>query len=425
MIQSIKGFKDILPIQTRKWKTVEAHAHELAGRYGYSEIRIPILEQTELFSRGIGDTTDIVEKEMYTFSDRDGTSLTLRPEGTAGVVRAFLQHTLINEFASRKFYYIGPMFRHERPQAGRLRQFHQFGIEAFGNDNPHVDVEVISLLWHYFSVLGLKDLTLHINSIGTIEDRHRYLGLLRSYLTPHLAQLCSNCRRRIETNPLRILDCKVPDCRSLTEKAPAIVDHLSPESASHFREVLHGLSLINIDYIVDHRLVRGLDYYSRTTFEVTSPHLGAQSTIGAGGRYDKLVEILGGKPTPAVGFAVGLERVTLLLPSTSLLTSPPLVFVAGFGKVGQAVGVKLLHDIRASGIAADTDFRASTLKSLLRSADRHSAFISVIIGDDEASKGTAILRNMATKSQEEVPLSSVIESLISFLNDKSGSSNIS
>ena len=333
MIRSIKGFKDILPSETLKWKTVEAHAHELAGRYGYSEIRIPILEQTELYSRGIGDTTDIVEKEMYSFSDRDGTSLTLRPEGTAGVVRAFLQHTLINEFASRKFYYIGPMFRHERPQAGRLRQFHQFGIEAFGNDSSHVDVEVISLLWQYFSVLGLKDLTLHINSIGTTEDRHRYLDLLRTYLQPHLGQLCSNCQRRIETNPLRILDCKVPDCRSLTEKAPAIVDHLSPDSASHFHEVLHGLSLINIDYIIDHRLVRGLDYYSRTTFEVTSPHLGAQSTIGAGGRYDKLVEILGGKPTPAVGFAVGLERVTLLLPSTSLLTTPPLVFVAGFGKV--------------------------------------------------------------------------------------------
>ena len=419
MIRSIKGFKDILPSEALKWKTVETRAHELAGRYGYSEIRIPVLEQTELYSRGIGDTTDIVEKEMYTFSDRDGTSLTLRPEGTAGVVRAFLQHTLINEFTSRKFYYIGPMFRHERPQAGRLRQFHQFGIEAFGNDNPLVDVEVISLLWQYFSILGLKDLTLHINSIGTVEDRHRYLGLLRTYLTPHIDQLCSNCRRRIGTNALRILDCKVPDCRSLTEKAPAIVDHLSPESASHFQEVLQGLSVVNINHLIDHRLVRGLDYYSRTTFEVTSPHLGAQSTIGAGGRYDKLVEILGGKPTPAVGFAVGLERVTLLLPPTSLLTAPPLVFVAAFGKAGQAVGVKLLHEIRAVGIMADTDFRSSTLKSLLRSADRYSAAVTVIIGDDEASKGTAILRNMQTKSQEEVPIPSVPEALISIFKDQS------
>ena len=271
MIRGIKGIKDILPSQSRKWQILESTAHELAGRFGFLEIRIPIFEQTELFSRGIGGATDIVEKEMYTFQDRDGSSLTLRPEGTAGVVRAFLEHSLVNQFSSRKLYYIGPMFRHERPQAGRFRQFQQFGVEAFGTDDPLMDVEVISLLWQYFSTLGLDNLTLHMNSIGTLDDRREYLGHLREFLLPHVDNLCTNCRRRIDTNPLRILDCKVPQCRTLTDKAPALIDHLSTESEAHFRQVLNNLTLLKIPYTIDHRLVRGLDYYSMTTFEVTSP----------------------------------------------------------------------------------------------------------------------------------------------------------
>jgi histidyl-tRNA synthetase len=398
---------------------LESRAHELARRFGYLEIRIPIFEQTELFSRSIGGATDIVEKEMYTFPDRDGTSLTLRPEGTAGVVRAFLEHSLANQFSSRKLYYIGPMFRHERPQAGRFRQFHQFGVEAFGTDEPLMDVEVIALLWQYFSILGLQDLTLHINSIGTLDDRHEYLNHLKDFLLPHLDHLCGNCRRRIDTNPLRILDCKVPHCRSLTDKAPALIDHLSPPSASHFREVLQNLTRLKVPYTIDHRLVRGLDYYSMTTFEVTSPFLGAQNTIGAGGRYDGLVEVLGGPPTPAVGFAIGLDRVSLLLPDTATPSPSPLVFVAGFGKAGQEAGVNLLQEIRNAGITADTDYRSSTLKNLLRSADRLSASITVILGDSEAEKGTVILRNMVTKKQEEIPLSTVVQTLISWINPSS------
>lgn len=419
MIRRIKGIKDILPSHSLKWQTLESRAHELARRFGFVEIRIPIFEQTELFSRGIGGTTDIVEKEMYTFPDRDGTSLTLRPEGTAGVVRAFLEHSLANQFSSRKLYYIGPMFRHERPQAGRFRQFQQFGVEAFGTDDPLMDVEVIALLWQYFSILGLQDLTLHINSIGTLDDRREYLEHLRDFLLPHLDQLCGNCRRRIDTNPLRILDCKVPHCQSLTDKAPALIDYLSPPSASHFREVLQNLTRLKIPYTIDHRLVRGLDYYSMTTFEVTSPSLGAQNTIGAGGRYDGLIEILGGPPTPAVGFAIGLDRVSLLLPDTSIPPPSPLVFVAGFGKAGQGAGVNLLQEIRNAGITADTDYRSSTLKNLLHSADRLSASITVILGDTEAEKGTVILRDMVTKKQEEIPLSTVVQTLISWINPPS------
>ncbi len=419
MIRSIKGIKDILPSRSSTWQTLESRAHELARRFGFVEIRVPIFEQTELFSRSIGGATDIVEKEMYTFPDRDGTSLTLRPEGTAGVVRAYLEHSLANQFTSRKLYYIGPMFRHERPQAGRFRQFQQFGVEAFGIDDPLMDVEIITLLWEYFSVLGLQDLTLHINSIGTLEDRREYLVHLREFLLPQLEQLCGNCKRRIDTNPLRILDCKVPHCRSLTDKAPALIDHLSPSSASHFRDVLQSLTHLKIPYTIDHRLVRGLDYYSMTTFEVTSPSLGAQNTIGAGGRYDGLVEMLGGPPTPAVGFAIGLDRVSLLLPDTALPSASPLVFVAGFGQAGKAAGIKLLQEIRNAGIAADTDYRASTLKTLLRSADRLSASITVILGDTEAERGTALLRDMMTKVQEEISISTVVQKLFSRINSLS------
>ena len=416
MIRSIKGIKDILPSHARKWQTLEARAHEFAHRFGYLEIRIPIFEQTELFSRSIGDSTDIVEKEMYTFPDRDGTSLTLRPEGTAGVVRAFLENSLANQFTSRKLYYIGPMFRHERPQAGRFRQFQQFGVEAFGSDDPLMDVEVISLLWQYFSSLGLQGLTLHINSIGTPDDRRAYVGHLQDFLLPHVDQLCGNCQRRLTTNPLRILDCKVPHCRILTDKAPVLTDYLAPSSASHFREVLNHLTLLKIPHIIDHRLVRGLDYYSMTTFEVTSPSLGAQNTIGAGGRYDSLVEILGGPPTPAIGFAIGLDRVAILLPDTAMSAPNPLVFVAAFGKAARKESVKLLQDIRSAGLTADTDYRASTLKTLLRSADRLSASVTVILGDSEAEKGTAILRDMRTKKQEEIPLPSVVQTLFSWIN---------
>ncbi len=409
MLRSIKGLKDILPHQTPLWRHIEAVARTLANHYGFSEIRIPIFEFTELFTRSIGGTTDIVEKEMYTFPDRDGSSLTLRPEGTAGVVRAVLEHKLLESPTTRKLFYIGPMFRHERPQAGRFRQFHQFGVEAIGTEHSLLDVEVIALLWHFFSSLGLTDLTLHINSIGTPEDRKEYIQELKKFLAPQIENFCGNCQRRYITNPLRILDCKVPICQKATQGAPELLDHLSVNSRTHFEDVLIGLTKIEIPYTKNHRLVRGLDYYSRTTFEITSPHLGAQSTIGAGGRYDGLFQLLQGPSTPAIGFAVGLERVALLLPENGSPPQPPLFFVAGFGNIGKPRAFRLLHELRQSGIRADTDHKGTTLKSLLRFSDKLGADYSLILGDDEVDSGITILRNMHTKTQERIKLEEIIQ----------------
>jgi histidyl-tRNA synthetase len=390
---------------------METLAHTLATQSGFSEIRIPIFESTELYARSIGGATDIVEKEMYTFPDRDGSSLTLRPEGTAGVVRAVLEHHLLDSPSTRKLYYLGPMFRHERPQAGRYRQFHQFGVEAMGTEDPLMDVEVIALLWRFFCSLGLKDLTLHMNSIGNPQDREKYIQELKRFLSSKLEEICGNCQRRYSTNPLRILDCKVPTCQQATQEAPILFDHLSLESATHFQSVLNGLSSIDIPFTLNYRLVRGLDYYSRTTFEITSPHLGAQSTIGAGGRYDGLVELLQGPSTPAIGFAVGLERVALLLPEHRSSPQPPLFFVAGFGKEAKPIAFKLLHELREAGIRADTDYKSANLKSLLRSADKLGAEYAIIIGDDEARSQTAIIRNMTTKTQELLRLKEISQKI--------------
>ncbi len=409
MLRSVKGLKDILPQQAPQWQHIETVARTLATQYGFSEIRIPIFEFTELYSRSIGGTTDIVEKEMYTFPDRDGSSLTLRPEGTAGVVRAVLEHKLLDSPITRKLFYLGPMFRHERPQAGRYRQFHQFGVEALGTDDPLIDVEVISLLWQFFSSLGLKDLTLHINSIGTIDDRKGYIHKLKEFLSPKLNDLCGNCQRRYAMNPFRILDCKIPICQETIQEAPFLIEYISDNSLVHFQTVLDGLNALEIPYAMNHQLVRGLDYYTRTTFEITSPHLGAQSTIGAGGRYDGLFQLLQGPATPAIGFAVGLERVTLLIPENSRNTQVHLFFVAGFGKIGKPVAFKLLHTLRQAGIRADTDHKANTLKALLRTADKLGAEYSIILGDDEANSENIILRNMQTKTQKIINLKEITQ----------------
>ncbi|HEY6084815.1 MAG TPA: histidine--tRNA ligase, partial [Nitrospira sp.] len=312
-LKSIKGVKDLLPEEAPRWRHIEDTARRWAERYGFQEIRVPIFETTALFARSIGTTTDIVEKEMYTFPDRDGTSLTLRPEGTAGTVRAYVEHHRAAEPLPQKYYYLGPMFRHERPQAGRLRQFHQFGVEFFGTQDARADVEVISLLWHFLSDLELPDLTLEVNSLGSAEDRATYLPVLVAFLTQRSEGLCGDCRRRIDTNPLRVLDCKIPGCRAVTQDAPRLLDHVSSEAKYHFEQVLAGLSALGISYRLNPRLVRGLDYYCLTAFEIVSSHLGAQNAVGAGGRYDGLVEALGGPNTPAVGFAVGLERIALML----------------------------------------------------------------------------------------------------------------
>ena len=405
IIKSIKGVKDILPEETPRWRFIEDAAKRWALCYGYQEIRIPIFELTALFARSIGAATDIVEKEMYTFPDRDGTSLTLRPEGTAGTVRAFIEHNRAADPLPQKYFYIGPMFRHERPQAGRLRQFHQFGVESFGTLDPRADVEVIALLWRLLSDLALPDLTLEINSLGNSDDRTAYKAVLLAFLKQQESHLCANCQRRMDTNPLRVLDCKVPDCRVATESAPRLTDHLSPEARTHFDQVLAGLMAIGVPYRLNPRLVRGLDYYCLTSFEITSTHLGAQNAVGAGGRYDGLVETLGGPSVPAIGFAVGLERVSLMLPETSLSSSYEcLYYVAAFGENGTKLGLILLDELRIIGISSQCDYRATTLKAHLRQADRSKCRYAILLGDDEAGRGSVILRNLQSKAQEELPL---------------------
>jgi histidyl-tRNA synthetase len=407
-IKGVKGVKDILPEETPRWRFIEDAARRWALCYGYQEIRIPIFEFTALFARSIGAATDIVEKEMYTFPDRDGTSLTLRPEGTAGTVRAFIEHNRAADPLPQKYFYIGPMFRHERPQAGRLRQFHQFGVESFGTLDPRADIEVIALLWRLLSDLALPDLTLEINSLGNSDDRTAYKAVLLTFLRQRESHLCANCRRRMDTNPLRVLDCKVPDCRAATDSAPRLTDHLSPEARVHFDQVLAGLMAIGVPYRLNPRLVRGLDYYCLTSFEITSTHLGAQNAVGAGGRYDGLVETLGGPSVPAIGFAVGLERVSLMLPETP--SSPSyecLYYVAAFGENGAKLGLILLDELRSIGISSQCDYRATTLKAHLRQADRSKCRYAILLGDDEASRGSVILRNLHSKAQEELPLTSL------------------
>ena len=405
ILKGIKGVKDILPEETPQWRLIEDAARRWALCYGYQEIRTPIFELTALFARSIGSVTDIVEKEMYTFPDRDGTSLTLRPEGTAGTVRAFIEHNRAADPLPQKYFYIGPMFRHERPQAGRLRQFHQFGVESFGTSDPRADIEVIALLWRLLSDLALPDLTLEINSLGSSGDRATYKPLLRSFLSQQESHLCANCLRRMDTNPLRVLDCKVPDCRAATESAPKLTDHLSPEARTHFDQVLAGLVAIGVPYQLNPRLVRGLDYYCLTSFEITSTHLGAQNAVGAGGRYDGLVETLGGPSVPAVGFAVGLERVLLMLPKTSSsLQNDCLYYVAAFGEKGAQLGLILLDELRRAGLSAQSDYRATTLKAHLRQADRSKCRYAIFLGDDEAVRGSIILRDLESKAQEELPL---------------------
>ena len=415
MLRGIKGVKDILPDEIARWQLIEDMARRLSLSYGYQEIRVPVFEMTELFARSIGASTDIVEKEMYTFQDRDGTSLTLRPEATAGVVRAYIEHNLGGSAVSQKFFYLGPMFRHERPQAGRLRQFHQYGVEYFGMRSPLADVEVVSLLWRFLSGLGLPDLTLEINSLGDAADRPPYKAALLEFLKTREDRLCQNCRRRMGTNPLRVLDCKVPGCQTATEDAPRITDHLSAGSRRHFEDVQAGLRDLGIPFSLNSRLVRGLDYYTQTIFEVTSGRLGAQNAVAAGGRYDGLVEALGGASTPAVGFAVGLERVALVLPASAIPRPHSLIFVAAFGEQGVTAGTHLLDELRGLGLRADTDYRASTLKAHLRQADRLGAEYVVIIGDDEVTKGRLLVRNMRTKEQEELPLLTAARSLSSRL----------
>ncbi len=412
MIKAIKGVKDILPTDVSVWQKIESDARDVFRRYGYQEVRIPIFEQTELFARSIGADTDIVGKEMYTFPDRDGTSLTLRPEGTASVVRVYLEHSLHQHARTWKLFYLGPMFRHERPQAGRLRQFHQAGVEVFGYSGPHVDIEVIALLHRYFTQLGVPTFQTDVNSLGDGACRPAYLEHLKGFLKTIEDRLCENCTRRAQTNPLRVLDCKVESCKAVLADAPFIVDHLCEDCRTHFDAVKAGLDQLEIPYSLNSRLVRGLDYYNRTAFEVVSTNLGAQDAVAAGGRYDGLVKALGGPAIPGIGFAIGLERLVLLVKETIHPVSKVDVFVAALGENATKAMLPVLDRLRTQGIAADMDYAGGSLKSQMKQADRSGARLTVIVGDDELRKQSVVVRDMQTKDQQDVGLSDLVATLI-------------
>ncbi|CAM3360298.1 histidine--tRNA ligase [Hydrogenibacillus schlegelii] len=420
--QAPRGTADILPDEAARWQAVEAAFREACRRFGYGEIRTPIFEQTELFARSVGASTDIVQKEMYTFTDRGGRSLTLRPEGTAPVVRAVIEHRLYGTAElPLKLCYLGPMFRYERPQSGRQRQFHQFGVEAIGVEAPELDAEVIALGWTFLQDIGLKGVTLVLNSLGCPVCRPAYREALVAFLRPHREALCPDCRLRLEQNPLRVLDCKIDGPTPLVASAPRITDHLCDACRAHHAAVKAELDRLGIPYVEDPHLVRGLDYYTRTVFEFVAEGLGAQNTVLAGGRYNGLMAALGGPDLPGIGFALGAERLLLLLdePAEGRVGAPaPDVYVVAFG-AGAEKKLSLLMRLRAAGLSADADFAGRGLKAQLRSADRRGARYAVIVGDDEARAGRAAIKHLATGAQWTV----AEEELAAFLAGRIASPN--
>ncbi|MFQ5542959.1 MAG: histidine--tRNA ligase [Nitrospiria bacterium] len=403
-VNILKGFKDILPGESEQWEWIDAVARETFTSFGFLPIRTPILEKSELFRRSIGETTDIVEKEMYTFQDWDGKDITLRPEGTASVVRAYLNHRSPNTPTPAKFYYCGPMFRHERPQAGRLRQFHQIGAEIIGDINPKQDAELLSLLHHFFEKLGISQVKLEINSLGCPNCRPAYRVALQSYFEKSLTTLCEDCQRRYTRNPLRILDCKKDICKEITRDAPSTCKYLCLECTRHFEEVQAKLRLLQIPHEICPHLVRGLDYYTKTAFEMTALNLGAQNAVAAGGRYDGLIKTLGGGITPAIGFAIGMERLIQLLDTTRREKTPLRIFLIPLGQEADGLFFPLLFEIRKNRVRSEMGNSEISLKRQLKQADRLGSQYVLIVGDREIEAGKAVLRNMKTKEQVEIAL---------------------
>ncbi|MBI4365378.1 MAG: histidine--tRNA ligase [Deltaproteobacteria bacterium] len=408
---AVKGMHDLLPPESAAWAEAEALIRAACARYGFHEIRTPILEKTPLFVRGVGETTAIVEKEMYTFTDQGEEQLTLRPEGTAAVVRAYIESGRAATDPLAKFFYFGPMFRRERPQKGRFRQFHQFGIEAFGSVHPYVDVEVMALLMRVLGAVGGARMQLEINSLGCAACRPAYLTVVQRLLGNAAADLCPDCRRRMAKNPLRVFDCKNSACRELLEDIPTIADYRCAACNAHFDEVRGGCDALHLPYQVNPRIARGLDYYVRTAFEVIADGLGAHNAVGGGGRYDGLVKALGGPDIPGVGVAVGMERLMLLADRQVRRPATPTVFLAAVDNLGRAHLLPLLEDLRAAGCAVEWDPDGRLLKSQMRRADKLGARLVVILGDDEVRAETAIVRDMQTKEQHSIPLKELTEYL--------------
>jgi len=405
--QNVRGTTDILPEEQPYWRYVERGIAEISRLYGYNRIDTPAFEDTGLFQRGTGEYTDIVQKEMYTFDDRGGNSLTLKPEGTPPVCRAYVQHGLQNLPQPVKLYYVSPIFRYDRPQAGRYRQHYQFGYEAIGEADPALDAEVIDMAWQFYRSLGLTGISLQLNSIGCRQCRPGYLAALKDYYADYTDRLCADCKTRLEKNTLRLLDCKQASCREIAASAPKNAGHLCAECGEHFSKLQEYLGLLKIPFELNHHLVRGLDYYTRTVFEIQPVEEGAQSTLGGGGRYDDLIEELGGKPTPAIGFAAGIERIILNLKKegVEVPVSPVLrVLIAYLGDAAREEAIRLAAVLRRAGISAATTTGSKSLKAQMRQANSLGVGYAVIIGDEEVKAGTAVLRDMANARQETVAI---------------------
>lgn len=410
--QKPTGTQDLLPGAVEKWQFVEDKARDLCRRFNYREIRTPIFEQTSLFERGVGETTDIVEKEMYTFLDKGERSMTLRPEGTAGVVRSYVENKLYGEPDVSKLYYIGPMFRYERPQAGRQRQFHQFGVEAFGATDPAIDAEVVALGYQFCRELGLKDVKVEINSVGNPASRAAYREKLLEFLTPMRDSLCKDCQSRIDRNPLRVLDCKVDQDKF--KGAPSILDSLDEECTTHFAKVQELLTAMEVEYVINPRLVRGLDYYTHTAFEYKAQGIGAIDTIGGGGRYNGLVAEVGGPDQPGIGMALGLERIALILEKQEIGISgakPLDVYLIALGEAADKEVTTQLFKLRQAGFSAERDYLGRKMKAQMKSADRMQARYTAILGEDELQRGEIALKSMESGEQQTVKLDELIQAL--------------
>ena len=420
--KAIKGTKDVLPKDVHKNQYIEATALDIASKFGYKEIRTPVFEHTELFQRGVGDTTDVVQKEMYTFDDKGGRSITLRPEGTSGAVRSYLENGLCNEALPQKVCYLTSCYRYEKPQAGRLREFHQFGVECFGSASPLADAEIIALAKSIFDTLGVKDLSLEINSIGCPTCRAEYHKALKEYFSSRKDELCDTCKSRLDRNPMRILDCKSPICHEIAEGAPVVIDYLCDECKEHFENVQKYLKAQNIEYTINPQIVRGLDYYTKTVFEFVSNSIGAQGTVCGGGRYDGLVEELGGQHTPSLGFGMGIERLMLLMEAQGCEfpeAEKPDLFIVALGEKATLKAVEIAKDLREEGFSALLDLNQRSVRAQMKYADKLGAKFNVVIGDNEVEAKTAKLKNMQTGEETEINLDTFVSGFYSIsLNEQ-------
>ena len=418
--KAIKGTKDVLPSEVYKNQYIEATCLNVAENFGYKEMRTPVFEHTELFQRGVGDTTDVVQKEMYTFDDKGGRSITLRPEGTAGAARSFLENGLSNEALPQKICYLTSCYRYEKPQAGRLREFHQFGIECFGATSPLADAEMIALAKQIFDELGVKDLHLELNSIGCPTCRAEYHKALKEYFASRVDELCDTCRDRLDRNPMRILDCKSPVCSEIAKDAPVVLDYLCDECKEHFEKTKSYLDAMNIEYIVNPQIVRGLDYYTKTVFEFVADSIGAQGTVCGGGRYDGLIEELGGQHTPSLGFGMGLERLQLVMEAQGCEfpePSRPDLFIVAMGYKATLKAVEIAKDMRDEGYSVVYDLNGRSLRAQMKYADKINAKYNVVIGDNEVDTKSAVLKDMATGEQSNISLETFVSGFYSITLD--------